>query len=676
LFLYIFKSLQYSYSLINLKTRQLDLSNKLNYRAEIDGLRSVAVIPVILFHAGFETFSGGFVGVDIFFVISGYLITSIILAEMDKDKFSLAKFYERRARRILPALFAVMAASIPFAWMWMLPQDLKDFAQSLMAVPVFASNFLFLSESGYFDTQTDLKPLLHTWSLAVEEQYYLLFPLFLMLCWNYGKRRIVITLVFVTIASLLLAHWGAYNKPSATFYLLPMRIWEILLGSLCAFYLASSVRITAPRSLSEIGGLAGLICILVSIFVFAEHTPFPSFYALLPTLGTVLIILFATEGTLVFKVLGNKVLVGLGLISYSAYLWHQPLFAFAKYRALSAPSPVTMAVLCAFVLPLAYLSWRFIEKPFRTKTTGKRKQIFALSAAVSVLFIAIGITGDRNRGFENRDQIRDLALDIETISDAYCHAGGKKTLDQLSKGEFCIEGGETISVALIGDSHAGALARELGKALKKDGIGAWMMSSGWCAPFSGFRMIRHGKDCDRRQSISLEKIIAEKSIKTVILYAEWANYTKGFRDKDTPSLMTYKGLESELLSENPELFSRAFTDTIKSLKAANKNIIIVEPTPEFDVHVLDTIRKAKLFKTELKAPSIKLETYYTRNTEVLESFKLVEGVTFISTTPLFCNDSICSSVTDDGTPLVADTNHLTEFGARLIADKIVHKIFK
>jgi len=651
------------------------LNITLNYRAEIDGLRSIAVIPVILFHAGFETFSGGFIGVDVFFVISGYLITSIILTEMEDDRFCLAKFYERRARRILPALFFVMAASIPFAWAWMLPQDLKDFAQSLMAVPVFASNFLFLSESGYFDTQTDLKPLLHTWSLAVEEQYYLLFPLFLMFCWKFGKRKIMATLIIVTLASLALAHWGAYNKPSATFYLLPMRIWEILLGSLSAFYLANSNRITSIRPLNEVGSLVGIALILFSVFAFAEHTPFPSLYALLPTIGTVLIILFAREKTLAHGLLGNKILVSLGLISYSAYLWHQPVFAFAKYRSLSAPSDLTMGILCLLVLPLAYFSWQFIEKPFRTKATGRRKQVFVASAAFSVLFIGIGLTGDRNRGFENRDQIKDLALDIGTIADAYCHAKGRKSLEQLSNGEFCTAGGEQISVALIGDSHAGALSNELGKALKRYDVGAWMFSSGWCAPFYDFRMVRHGKDCDRRQSISLQKIVAEKSIKTVILYAEWANYTKGFRDKDTPSLMIYKGVENEKLSENSDLFSLAFIDTIKSLKAADKNVIIVEPTPEFEVHVLDTIRKAKLFETELKAPSIKLRTYQERNREVFDIFKLVDGVTFISTEPLFCKNGTCSSVQADGTPLIADTNHVTEFGARMISDKILNEIF-
>lgn len=193
---------------------------------------------MILFHAGFDTFSGGFVGVDIFFVISGYLITTIILTELEQGKFSIVNFYERRARRILPALFLVMLVCIPFAWLWLLPSDMKDFSQSLVAVSIFLSNVLFWDQSGYFDTAAELKPLLHTWSLAVEEQYYVLFPLLLIWCWKLGKRRILILLVLVFIISLIIAQWAAYVKPTTAFYLLPTRCWELLIGGFAAFYLS------------------------------------------------------------------------------------------------------------------------------------------------------------------------------------------------------------------------------------------------------------------------------------------------------------------------------------------------------------------------------------------------------------------------------------------------------
>ena len=302
----------------------------MDYRREIDGLRALAVLPVIFFHAGFPTFRGGFVGVDVFFVISGYLITTIILAELEQGKFSIINFYERRARRILPALFLVMFVCLPLAWLWLLPQEMKSFSQSLVAVSAFASNVLFWRTSGYFETAAELKPLLHTWSLAVEEQYYLLFPVFLMLTWRLGKRWIVGLLACVFVVSLAAAQWNAVAKPTATFFLLPTRGWELLVGAFVALYFSKDRNKIPAKLLCEVGGAVGFVLITYSIFAFDKQTPFPSFYALVPTIGTALIILYATQSTLVGQLLGNRVCVGVGLISYSAYLWHQPLFAFAR----------------------------------------------------------------------------------------------------------------------------------------------------------------------------------------------------------------------------------------------------------------------------------------------------------------------------------------------------------
>lgn len=259
----------------------------MDYRREIDGLRALAVLPVILFHADFETFSGGFVGVDVFFVISGYLITTIVLAELEQGSFSIANFYERRARRILPALFLVMLVCIPFAWIRLLPSDMKDFSQSLIAVSVFSSNILFWLESGYFDTAAELKPLLHTWSLSVEEQYYALFPLFLILLWKLGRSWIVVLLSLLFATSLAVAEWAAYAKPAAAFYLLPARGWELLVGAFAAFYLSHAKREHFCRSIRELGGWLGVALILYAVFAYSKTTPFPGLYALVPTLGKV-----------------------------------------------------------------------------------------------------------------------------------------------------------------------------------------------------------------------------------------------------------------------------------------------------------------------------------------------------------------------------------------------------
>ena len=345
----------------------------IGYRREIDGLRALAVLPVILFHAGIDTFSGGFVGVDVFFVISGYLITSIILAEKEAGTFSIINFYERRARRILPALFLVIVICVPFAWLWLLPSDMKDFSQSLVAVSIFSSNILFWHESGYFETAAELKPLLHTWSLALEEQYYMLFPLFILVTWRLGKRWIVGILAVLSIASLAVAHWGAYNIPSPTFFLLPTRGWELAIGAFIAFYLSSNEVVIVSETTKQIASTLGLALILSAVFTFSKNTPFPSLYALIPTIGTALIILFAAPNTYVGRALGTKAFVGIGLISYSAYLWHQPLFAFARHRSLGEVSEVVFLLLAIAALMLAYVSWRFAHPTLFEQSCSSRR---------------------------------------------------------------------------------------------------------------------------------------------------------------------------------------------------------------------------------------------------------------------------------------------------------------
>lgn len=358
---------------------------KMHYRREIDGLRAIAVLPVILFHAGIQMFSGGFIGVDIFFVISGYLITTIILTEKIEGRFSLIRFYERRARRILPALFFVLLVCLPLAWWILIPHDMRAFSKSLGYIPVFASNMFFARTSGYFDGAAELKPLLHTWSLAVEEQYYLLFPLLLLLTWRWGQRWIILLLTLLGMASLVGAQWGLVYHPTATFYVLPARAWELLAGSFTAFYLLTHPKPLIHPFIKETFALVGLILIGLSVFGLNKNTPFPGLYALLPVMGAVLIILFATPHTFAGRWLGNKFFVGIGLISYSAYLWHYPLFAFARLSTENSPTLWAMGGLVALCLGLAYLSWRFIETPFRDKKRFTRRQIFIWSALDSVV---------------------------------------------------------------------------------------------------------------------------------------------------------------------------------------------------------------------------------------------------------------------------------------------------
>ena len=451
----------------------------MQYRSEIDGLRAVAVIPVILYHAGFETFRGGYVGVDVFFVISGYLITSIILSQMDEGRFSLVNFYERRARRILPALFFVMAVCIPFAWMWLLPRDMKEFGESLVAVATFSSNILFWHESGYFDIAAELKPLLHTWSLAVEEQYYILFPPFLMLMWKFGKRWMLAILVAAALLSLGLAQWGAYNLPSATFYLLPTRGWEILLGSFIAFYFNRFPSAGFSDAGNQLLSLAGLVMIALATFTFSKQTPFPSLYALVPTLGTVLVILFTRPGTVVFRLFSNRIMVGIGLISYSAYLWHYPVLAFARQKYVLESSYGFMALAAASSLLLGFLSWKYVEKPFRYSKNVRMVHSFLLPAGVFlvVFFVNFGlfgsisdgylkarITGERQKNYSILAKSTQYDFDSSMIYNGDCHFWNNAVNDKIvKKFDQCVSKyGKAI--VILGDSHAMNLYNIVAKA--------------------------------------------------------------------------------------------------------------------------------------------------------------------------------------------------------------------
>ncbi|OWV84459.1 acyltransferase [Rhizobium sp. R693] len=308
----------------------------MEHRREIDGLRAIAVVPVVLWHAGFAPFSGGFVGVDIFFVISGFLITGIIIHELDEGRFSLTRFYERRARRILPALFVVVVACVPFAWFWMLPDMLENFGQSVVATLLFANNLLLAKTSGYWDLEAEFKPLLHTWSLGVEEQYYVLFPLLLLILWRWGRKFAVVATAVILLASFAMCEIGGHLSPQVNFYLTTSRAWEILVGSICAF-----VGLRLSRTSNEALSAAGLLLIAVSIFLYDKNVPFPSLFTVVPVVGTALVLLFARQGTIACSVLSLPPLVGIGLISYSVYLWHQPLFAFARTYSLEPLTPLS-----------------------------------------------------------------------------------------------------------------------------------------------------------------------------------------------------------------------------------------------------------------------------------------------------------------------------------------------
>jgi peptidoglycan/LPS O-acetylase OafA/YrhL len=345
------------------------------YRADIDGLRAVAILPVLLFHAGVAGFSGGFVGVDIFFVISGYLITGIIAREIDEGRFSILKFYERRARRIMPALLPTIAVVLVVAAWLYLPSDFPSVPRSALAATWFLSNVSFFAETGYFQGGAETKPLLHTWSLAIEEQFYIGFPILLMLVARHLPRWRKPVVLGIALFSFAIAWWTQAKGDGFAFYLLPPRAWELFTGALLALGAVPPVRMQGAR---EAVALVGLAMIAVAVFAYDRHTVFPGVTALLPVLGAAALI-HCAPGTVAGRLLATRPLVAVGLISYSLYLCHWPLIVFVEYAQDARLSGWQSLAVILAAFAIATLSWWFVERPFRDRSRFGRRAIFTLT---------------------------------------------------------------------------------------------------------------------------------------------------------------------------------------------------------------------------------------------------------------------------------------------------------
>jgi peptidoglycan/LPS O-acetylase OafA/YrhL len=523
------------------------MTSAIPYRHEIDGLRAIAVMAVILNHAGLGV-TGGFVGVDVFFVISGFLITGIVLKDLRADRFSLPAFYERRARRILPAFVAMILCTAPLAALWMAPWELAAYGKSVAAAALSASNFLFWREAGYFDAASQMKPLLHTWSLGVEEQFYILLPLALMLLVR--RDRLMITAVIVAaLLSLGLSELGWRWRPEANFYLLPTRAWELLAGVLCALIAARR----APRPNDLFAG-AGVALVIGAAILFNEDTPTPSLYALIPVGGAALILLYTRPGGAVAQALSWRPVALIGLISYSAYLWHQPIFALARIRLEDPPGTTLMLALTAASLAAGWLSWRFVERPFRRPAP--RRHVLTASAAALGGLALIGAGGWASGGL--------LHLKTDPMQRAYlasaqpsplrkaCHTGGAAFTPPA---KACVFFTDRASWAVLGDSHGVELSHALGRALKPRGIGVRQLTFSGCAPSYA---AGGATACARWTDQAVQMLIEDARIDTVVI--------------------AYR-LEMHL-ARDPAPVWRAYADMAAALAGAGKRLILVRQAPE------------------------------------------------------------------------------------------------
>lgn len=663
----------------------------MKYRREIDGLRAVAVLPVILFHAGLTFWSGGYVGVDVFFVISGYLITTILIDERERGTYSLLGFYERRARRILPALFLVLLVCIPFAWMWVPPYPFEDFARSMAFAALFISNVHFLEHGGYFDLNADLRPLLHTWSLAVEEQYYLLFPLVLFCLRKFRRAKYLIGFTFLALASLAVAEWGWRNYPSQNFYFTPSRLWEMLAGSLCAALLYQR----APWK-SEVLAALGLAMILYSAVVFDAAVPFPSLYTLVPVVGTCLIILFGQAETVTARLLSIRPLVGIGLVSYSAYLWHQPVFAFARIRYAAEVPDWAMLALAGLALVLAWVSWRFIEQPFRGKVPlvlPTRAGILGASLAGIVAFAAFGLWGKANEGFTSR---------IDFDGSPYLARLYDQTTEHGTASGLCPEASSPIlrdlcpayvaktpqsRIALLGDSHSRVFLPAFKPASEELDATILLGDKPGCPPLLGVHLARGGGDA-RICRQAVERFAQQArgtGVDTVVLIARWSLYVSGDYDGIDPRSQLVKEPGVRFMSEADHVaaFEAGLRQTLAYYKDAGIRVMVVSQIPQQRIIPGILVQNAMLLGLEEDAARRRFEeSFVTREaSDALQqrAREIMGAVTAEFDVPVVTLDEAFADGDrfvwlDGDDSLYMDDDHVSEVGAARLAPLVLEAL--
>jgi peptidoglycan/LPS O-acetylase OafA/YrhL len=663
---------------------------KLTYRPDIDGLRAIAVLSVLFFHTNIPGFSGGYVGVDIFFVISGYLITSILLNAIQEDSFSIAFFYERRIRRIFPALFPVIFFTVSVGAYLFDSDAFYHLGKSVIATTLFFSNILFLKESGYFDAPSLQKPLLHTWSLAVEEQFYIFFPLLLYIIHRYGKGNYLIWLLILLVLSLSGSIYGVYNAPSAAFYLVTHRAWELIAGSLFALQIIPKPKSTFGNNLLSI---CGFLLILASIFLYTETTPFPGVAAIVPILGTIMIIHSDSvlKPSVISRLLSIKPLVFIGLISYSLYLWHWPFVAFTKYyltRPIDAFDKIFI-ILTSFALSI--FSWKFIEKPFRggDNVLPEQKKLFWIAGLTMLLTTGVGsiITGSEglagmailypklNEMLKKASSGWDDEADYKKLLEKHQQNQKQRLLPQII-GDVSAKP----TFLLWGDSHAYALKPGIALMAKNYHLSGYIANYTACPPVL---------DVDRLDTPENEASINEKamtilrqnpSIKVVILSARWPWYYEGTGYKNAGNSFRMTGVNNLAGTNNRDLMINGLNETVRQLLAMKIKVILVNNFPEIGYGV------PQLYSMHIRFPDSRNinsfipteKDYIQRQQAVTEHFNELSklpGVTVIHPESMMFDDKGKCRIIADNELLYRDDNHLSVSGAIYVAT-VFRELFK
>ena len=627
---------------------------KLDYRPDIDGLRAIAVSTVVLYHAGISGFSGGFVGVDIFFVISGFLITGIVWSELGEGSFSLQDFYVRRIRRIFPALFAVLFFCSIAAFFLLTPHDLEAFGKSLNATVSFYSNIHWDKNTNYFDGPAIEKPLLHTWSLSVEEQFYAIWPLALLfLSRTVAPRRIPYVVLGLAILSLAFAENNLSGPKNDAFYLPWWRAWELMLGAL----LALTPLTLRPGRLSAALAGTGLAMIALAVALYSSSTRFPGISALLPCVGAALLIVSGGSSNPFSRILAIAPIRHIGLISYSLYLIHWPLFAFSHLAIGPELSlPLRLGLVFASVA-LAHLSWRFVETPFR-KAGFPKLQVFGAAAAAMGCLLLAGLSFDESGGFPFRVNAKVLQFEAEGMNlSKYCR---KIHLKEIEVGDTCELGesrageghGGSYDFVLWGDSHASHFAPAidtLARAQKLSGVMLWKTT---CHPFLGDPSIKYR--CAKFNE-SAARWIAAHPVKLVILAGRWATKAKNIREY--------------MAQKDPAENQGGLAKTLAFLASQQVAVSVLDQVPDFPKDVKSCVVRAAYYGRDITSCAVEDAARAEERHQVLDGYfrflKQRYSFPVTSVADAICRHGVCNAM-DGENILMSDSNHMTEKGSLYI----------
>ncbi len=655
----------------------LEASPSVAYRRDIDGLRALAVLPVLFYHLRLWPFSGGFVGVDIFFVISGYLIASIIARELAEGRFSLTDFYVRRIRRIFPALFATIAVTIIAGSQILLPLDYRALGLSAAATVLFASNLHFARHSGYFGSAAEEAPLLHTWSLAVEEQFYILFPL-LMLCAFRAGGRTRLLLGVVALLSFATALLLVDRAPVLAFYLPFPRAWELLAGALLATDMLPPLR---NRWAAQLCALAGVASIGWALFGFSSATAFPGLNALYPVLGALLILHAGQSGSAVSHLLGGAVPVAVGRISYSLYLWHWPLVVFWTYRTDGDWRLREQLLIILLSLLLAAFSWRFIEEPFRRARRFTAGRAFALAGAMMATGCGAGALLYLSGGLPARVAPSVAALDAASRSMAYLpeRCSGMAAVRHRVLCAVGAHNGTAPSFLLWGDSHAHALKPAFDQAGDALGLSGRIASYPACPTLLGLDRLDQpaSHDCSAFNAQVLAMLRDSPTIHAVFLVSRWGLCANGRRPEGgTPCYLGRDGNDDRSLKRDALLFRAGLKETVRTLTGMGKRVILVAPIPEFRRNVPESLARAELY-SEPAQLDLPLADYLRRQRDVFGAFdemrrRFAAGVVYPHR--LLCGTGHCATMMH-GVPLYSDDDHLSRQGSLLLSG-MVHEAMR